>query len=278
MPGIISLSYCEESPYFPGGEVGNSLGHVINASDPNSGWLPSYTSGVYVLPLNLSWPGVGFSSNVLANSIQALRLKYFLSFFDSLASDLPAIPTNYDGAYSFSSVSGAYHLVGGILLDVTSEQRYVYMCMRRASGSFVSIAPPYPIVEVVQVTSRYARFWRGNPVGPPLQQSTVPDQYCILSALVESPYPGTVNFKNLTIQVFHDWVAFSGEVMGDEEASVLIEIKRIPEMTVVRTLSGTTTNKRFYLDTHLPPGEYTYEAYAFQPPEEGSGQDPIEAM
>ena len=261
MPRIISFSCYEEVPQNYGEDIRRGLGYTANASEPDSGWLPSHTPEV---------SGVEFSVNIISSGTQDpqsmythLDLKYFLSFFDSLVSDLPANPTQYDGMYSFSSTSGAYHMIGGILENPDNKQRYLFFCVKRASSSFVLISPPYPIKEVIQMTSRYANMWIGNP-GTPLSQGQMPTQYCHLATMEEgSRVAGLSEFKNLTIQVFHDWVAFSGEVGGVEEVNLLIEIKRIPEMTVVKTLSGTTTGRRFYLDTHLPPGEYTYEAYAY---------------
>ncbi len=190
-------------------------------------------------------------------------MQYVLSFFDSLVSDLPAIPSTYDGNYSFSTVSGAYHLVGGVLEEEDGE-RYLYFCVKRASSTFVNIRPPYPIREVVQMTSRYARLWRGSPVGPPFVQGQVPDQYCHISIYDSGgDSTGLARFLNFSFQVYLDWVSFSGRVDGNEECLVRIEIKKIPEMIVVKNIQTYTENRRFYTSTHLEPGEYMYEAYAY---------------
>ncbi|AYJ73969.1 hypothetical protein phiLo_117 [Thermus phage phiLo] len=253
LPSFFSLNYSTDASLVtPGrGEVLTiSLAQPLRVS-PKEPTPPSISSRT-VTPSGLEY-----------SVVRNFTFVQLLSFFDSLVSDLPAIPTNYDGNYSFSSVPGAYHMIGGILENPDNEQRYLFFCVKRASSSFVLISPPYPIKEVIQMTSRYANMWIGNP-GTLLSQGQMPTQYCHLATMEEgSGVAGLSEFKNLTIQVFHDWVAFSGEVGGEEEANLLIEIKRIPEMTVVKTLSGTTTGRRFYLDTHLPPGEYTYEAYAY---------------
>jgi len=183
-----------------------------------------------------------------------------LTFFDSLVTDLPAIPTLYDGSYSFSSQSGAYHILAGVVTDGYDD--YAFFCAKRASSTFVRIVPPLRFKEAIHLTSRYAKFWVSNPPGSTPVQGGVPDEYCRYGIMAFGS-SSTSKFLDFSYQVFKDWVSFSGR--ASEPCTVQVVIKRLETMEVVKNLSTATSgsNNSFYLATHLESGDYTYEACAY---------------
>jgi hypothetical protein len=184
-----------------------------------------------------------------------------LTFFDSLVEDLPAIPTLYDGSYSFSSQSGAYHILAGVVTDGYDD--YAFFCAKRASSTFVRIVPPLQFKEAIHLTSRYAKFWVSNPPGSTPVQGEVPAEYCRYGIMISGGSSGASRFLDFSYQVFKDWVSFSGRTT--EPCTVQVVIKRLETMEVVKNLSTSTSgsNNSFYLATHLEPGDYTYEACAY---------------
>lgn len=191
------------------------------------------------------------------------------SFFDYLISDRPAVPTMYDGRYSYSTQPGAYHAIMGILRNPQNpDEPLLYFCLKRASSTFVRIEPPYPPVEVAQVTSKYAKFWLSRQEG--LESAPVPDQYCRVGSILqgsEGSGPGSV--EEFSYQVYKDWVVFEGKTSS--EGNVEITIKKVENgqaSQVVKREVVATVNKQFSYTTHLPPGEYTYEVCAYS---SGSG-------
>ncbi len=189
------------------------------------------------------------------------------SFFDYLVSDLPAVPTIYDGHYSYSTQSGAYHAIMGILRDPQNpDEPLLYFCLKRASSTFVRIEPPYPLTEAAQITSRYARFWLSGEEG--LESAPVPNQYCKVGLLSQGS-GGSGYVQEFSYQVYKDWVVFEGKTSS--EGSVEITIKKVENgqaSQVVKREVVATVNKQFSYTTHLPPGEYTYEVCAYS---SGSG-------
>lgn len=184
------------------------------------------------------------------------------SFFDYLVSDLPAVPTIYDGRYSYSTQSGAYHAIMGILRDPQNpDEPLLYFCLKRASSTFVRIEPPYPLTEAAQITSRYAKFWLSGDEG--LESAPVPDQYCKVGLLSQGS-GGSGYVQEFSYQVYKDWVVFEGKTSSD--GNVEITIKRVENgqaSQVVKREVVATVNKQFSYTTHLPPGEYTYEVCAY---------------
>ena len=232
-----------------------------DASLPEKLWAGS--SSVY----SGSIIGVGTPLSPLSPKIEiSLHLFYgfyvtnSLTFFDSLVTDLPAVPTLYDGSYSFSSQSGAYHILAGVVTDGYDD--YAFFCAKRASSTFVRIVPPLQFKEAIHLTSRYAKFWVSNPPGSTPVQGEVPAEYCRYGIMV-SGSSGTSKFLDFSYQVFKDWVSFSGRT--SEPCTIQVVIKRLETMEVVKNLSTSTSgsNNSFYLATHLEPGDYTYEACAY---------------
>jgi hypothetical protein len=196
----------------------------------------------------------------LLSTSYGLYVAYSLTFFDNLVSDLPAIPTLYDGSYSFSSQSEAYHILAGVVTDGYDD--YVFFCSKRASSTFVRIVPPLQFKEAIHLTSRYAKFWVSNPPGSTPVQGEVPAEYCRYG-IMASGSSSTSKFLDFSYQVFKDWISFSGRT--SEPCTVQVVIKRLETMEVVKNLSTNTSgsNNSFYLSTHLEPGDYTYEACAY---------------
>lgn len=184
------------------------------------------------------------------------------TFFDFLVSDMPAAPTNFDGEYSFSNRAGAYHVLMGIGRDQQNE-RYAFFCAKKASSDSFSVRFQHPISveETLQVTSKYARYWKFPSPGTfPPQEHAPPDEYCYLGLILS---PGGVSYspvRELVCQVYPEWVVFSGTTT--EDANVSISIFRMGENIPIRTLSVQTVQKSFIATTYLEPGEYRYEVCA----------------
>jgi len=226
-----------------------------------------YLFGVYI------WSGDScllYTSDAADDSLSSsygFYVSQSLTFFDSLIADLPAVPTLYDGSYSFSSQSGAYHVLAGVVTDGYDD--YAFFCAKRSSSTFVRIVPPLQFKEAIHLTSRYAKFWVSDPPGSTPVQGEVPAEYCRYGIMV-SGSSGTSKFLDFSYQVFKDWISFSGRT--SEPCTVQVIIKRLETMEVVKNLSTSTSgsNNSFYLATHLEPGDYTYEACAY-PLGPGSG-------
>ncbi len=239
-----------------------------NASLPDKLWLGSsstYSGSVvgWNSPLSPLTP----TKDYLLSISYGFYVSQSLTFFDNLVSDLPAVPTLYDGSYSFSSQSGAYHVLAGVVTDGYDD--YAFFCAKRSHSTFVSIVPPFQFKEAIHLTSRYAKFWVFNPPGSTPVQGAVPSEYCRYGILV-SGSSSTSKFLDFSYQVFKDWVSFSGRT--SEPSTIRVEIKRLETMVVVKSLSTNTSGSgnSFYLATHLEPGDYTYEACAY-PLGPGSG-------
>ncbi len=241
-------------------------GHFYPLQNPDASlhekfWVGSSTTylgsvvlgGAPLSPINLV-------KDYLLSTSYGFYVSQALTFFDSLVSDLPAIPTLYDGSYSFSSRSGAYHILAGVVTDGQGD--YLFFCAKRASSTFVRIVPPHRFKEAIHLTSRYAKFWVSNPPGSTPAQGEVPVEYCRYGAMTSDSF-GASKFIDFSYQVFKDWVSFSGRT--SEPCTIEVVIKRLETLEVVKNLSTTTSgsNNSFYLATHLEPGDYTYEACAY---------------
>ncbi len=242
---------------------GNYLYPLQNpdASLPEKFWMGS--SSIYsgsIFGMGTPSSPINPVKDYLLSTAYGFYVSQSLTFFDSLVNDLPAVPTLYDGSYSFSSQSGAYHILAGVVTD--GHDDYAFFCAKRASSTFVRIVPPLQFKEAIHLTSRYAKFWVSNPPGSTPVQGEVPAEYCRYGIMVFGS-SGTSKFLDFSYQVFKDWVSFSGRT--SEPCTIEVVIKRLETMEVVKNLSTATSgsNNSFYLATHLEPGDYTYEACAY---------------
>lgn len=193
------------------------------------------------------------------------------TFFDYLVSDLPAIPVRFDGTFSYSTRRGAYHAIMAVLKDPDNpDEDLLFFCMKKApeDKTYVSIRPPYPIQEAAQITSRYATFWLAGVPEP--TSAPVPDQYCKLGYLASTGEGGANRVSEFSYQVYHDWVVFSGKTVQDGVVEIVIKKVENGQATqVVRSETVATQGKAFSYTTHLPPGEYSYEVFAYTPSSQG---------
>jgi hypothetical protein len=150
------------------------------------------------------------------------------------------------------------------------DENLLFFCMKKApeDKTYVSIQPPYPIQEAAHITSRYAAFWLAGVPEP--TSAPVPDQYCKIGYLGSTGGGGANRVSEFSYQVYHDWVVFSGKTVQDGMVEIVIKKVENGQATqVVRSETVATQGKAFSYTTHLPPGEYSYEVFAYTPSSQG---------